>query len=122
MLRCQGSLQIDGGCAVQYVKERIASRNVYKKGSVYAYLEYGTLILTLISRCAPFVDGLLFAAIVDTLLLSAAIVQHHDTDVVRSVPQCIPAHNCDTKKTMLRLMAFLDLCIVSTRWSLLCSR
>ena len=32
--------------------------------------DFGTLTLTLISRCAPFVDGLLF---------SAAIVTHHDT-------------------------------------------
>jgi len=33
-IRCQGSLQIDGGCVVQDVKERIASRNIYKKKSV----------------------------------------------------------------------------------------
>jgi len=30
-IRCQGSLQIDGGCVVQDVKERIASRTYTKK-------------------------------------------------------------------------------------------
>ena len=82
-------------------------------------LDFGTL--TMISRCGPFMAGLLFADIVDELLLSAAIV-HLLLGTVGQVPQCISAHNCDTK-TMLRLMAFLDLCIGSTiRWSLLCSR
>ena len=94
------------------------------EGPIHVLLEFGTLTLTLISRCAPFVDGLLLsAAIVDKLLLSAAIVQHHDTglSLVRSVPRCIPAHNCDTSDHA-STMAFLDLCIGSTRWSLLCSR
>ena len=87
-------------------------------GFFYGYLDFGTLILTLISRCAPFMAGLLFADIVDTLLLKAAFEL---LGTVGQVPQCISAHNCDTK-TMLRSMAFLDLCIGSTRWSLLSSR
>ena len=95
----------------------------------YAYLHYGTLILTMIfaqalaldfatlamvSRCGPFMA--FDADIVDELLLCAASVHP-----IFGLPQCISAHNCDAK-TMLRLMAFLGPCIGSTKWSLLCSR
>jgi len=39
-IRCQGSLQIDGGCVVQDVKERIASRTYTKKKKKYKYARY----------------------------------------------------------------------------------
>ena len=47
------------------------SSDIVAEGLIHVLLDFGTLLtLTLISSCAPFVDGLLF---------SAAIVKHHDT-------------------------------------------
>ena len=63
-------------------------------------LDFATLAM--VSRCGPFMA--FDADIVDELLLCAASVHP-----IFGLPQCISAHNCDTK-TMLRLMAFLDLC------------
>ena len=102
----------------------------------YAYLDYGTLILTptmtfaqaltldfgtltMISRCEPFMARFYFAGIVDELLLCAAIV-HLIFGTVGRLPQCISAHNCDTE-TILRLMSFLDPYIGSSKRSPLCS-
>ena len=95
----------------------------------YAYLDYGTLILTMIfaqalaldfatlamvSRCGPFMA--FDADIVDELLLYAASVHP-----IFGLPQFISAHNCDTE-TILRLMSLLDPYFGSAKRSINCSR
>ena len=64
-LSLEPRLHYFSGVAPSYTASDIA------KGPIYFLLEFGTLTLTLISRCAPSVDGLLFSA--------AAIVKHYDT-------------------------------------------